>query len=217
MRLKKVLGILLGLLGLSFAGNLNIKNLDLSQKEIQLFIKAYTLGRQDAERDFNFFEKKTLSYLKDIYITKKLIKAGDLRIIVKTQIQPLGDNQFRVVKVFTFKVVNPQDLAKNKAFLERIEQKAQIIDRLEGYWVYMKISNVPEPIQGLIEFALLKEGLKPLKLGNVLIAGIFSRKADAEMWKKLLKEKYNLDFAIAEVNKGKSLDPVIQNLINELN
>lgn len=196
------------------AVDLNIDNLNLSKKELQIFIKAYTLGKEDAYKDFNFLKRKTLSYLKDIYITKKLIKAGDLRIVVKSQIQPLGNNQFRIVRVYTFEIVKPQDLVKNKAFLRRIEEKVRGIENFEGYWVYMKIDNIPDPIQGLIEYALLKEGLKPQRFGNVLIAGIFSSKADAKMWKKLLKERYNLDFAIASVENGKTLDPVIQSLIN---
>jgi len=198
------------------AGTLNVNKLDLSQKELQLFIKAYMLGREDAERDFHFFNKKTLSYLKDVYVTKKLIKEGDLRIVIKSQVQPVGGNQFRVVKVFTFEVISPEELMKDKAFLKRIEEKGKVLDNYSGWWVYLKIENVPAPMQGLIEYALLKEGLKPQRLGTVLVAGIFSRKADAQMWKKLLKEKYNLDFAVAEVRDGKTLDPLVEAVLNSL-
>lgn len=216
MKFGKILAVLgiTSAINLSFAVNLNIDNLNLSKRELQIFIKAYTLGKEDAYKDFAFLKRKTISYLKDIYITKKLIKAGDIRIIVKNQIQPLGENRFRIVRVYTFEVVKPQELVKDKAFLKRIEEKTKGVENFEGYWVYMKIDNIPDPLQGLIEYALLKEGLKPQRIGDVLIAGIFSSKADAKMWKKILKEKYNLDFAIASVENGKTLDPVIQSLIN---
>jgi hypothetical protein len=201
---------------ITFSININSDNLNLSKRELQIFLKAYQLGREDAFKDLNFFKKKTISLLKDVYITKKLIKEGDLKIIVKTQIQPNGNNQFRVVKIFSFKIIKPQELAKNKTFLKRVEEKAQVLDKFSGYWLYMKTDFIPEPIQGLIEYALLKEGLNPKRFGNVIVADIFEKKADAEMWQKLLKQKYNLNFAIGEVNKGKSIDPVLTEILNSL-
>jgi hypothetical protein len=200
----------------SFAVDINTDNLNLTKKELQIFLKAYQLGREDALKDFTYEKQKTLSLLKDVYITKKLIKEGDLKIIVKTQIQPIGDNEFRIVKVFSFKIIKPSELAKDKTFIKRIEEKAQVLDNYEGYWLYIKTDFIPEPIQGLIEYALLKEGFKPTRLGNVIVAKIFRRKSDAEMWQKLLKQKYNLDFAIGEVNKGKSLDPILTQILNSL-
>jgi hypothetical protein len=214
-RLLLGLGITVSLLP-SFTTDINTDNLNLTKKELQIFLKAYQLGREDALKDFTYEKQKTLSLLKDVYITKKLIKEGDLKIIVKTQIQPIGNNEFRIVKVFSFQIVKPEELAKNKAFLKRIEEKAQVLDNYEGYWLYIKTDFIPEPIQGLIEYTLLKEGFKPTRLGNVIVAKIFQRKSDAEMWQKLLKQKYNLNFAIGEVNKGKSLDPILTQILNSL-
>ena len=213
---KKILLLGLALIP-TFSIEINTDNLNLSQKELQIFLKAYQLGREDAFKDFNYEKRKTLSLLKDVYITKKLIKEGDLKIIVKTQIQPVGNNEFRVVKVFTFKVIKPQELAKDRNFIRRIEEKAQVLDKYEGYWLYIKTDFIPEPLQGLIEYALMKEGLTPKRIGDIIVAGIFERKADAQMWQKLLKSKYNLDFAIGVVNKGQSPDPIINQILNSLN
>jgi len=215
--LKKLVGVGFLFPFVIFSTGLNIDNLNLSQRELQIFIKAYQLGRQDALQDLNYFERKTLSYLKDIYITKKLIKAGDIRIELKTKIEPIGNNQFQVVKVYEFKIIKPEEIAKDIAFLKRLEDKAKTFRNYEGYWLYIKISNTPEPLQGLIEYALLKEGLKPHRIGDVLVANIFTSEADAKMWQKLLKEKYGLDFAIGRVINGEATDPVIQSILNTLN